>query len=55
MREQEFGLQAGGFHAAFAEKFSAFLNGFQNGHGTNLNRKAKVGSGKYAGRGRRQT
>ena len=33
MREQQFGLQARRFDAFFAEKFRAFLNRFEDGHG----------------------
>ena len=42
MREQEFGLQARRLHALFGQKFRAFLNRFQNGHGDSLNRTAKI-------------
>ena len=36
MREEKFGLQARRFDAFFSEKFSAFPDGFEDGHGTNV-------------------
>jgi len=32
MSAKQFGLKAGGFNIAFCEKFSAFLDRFQDGH-----------------------
>lgn len=39
MREEEFGLQARRFDAAFGEEVGAALDRFQDGHAETLNRK----------------
>ena len=37
MGEKQFRIQPRGFYAAFGEEVGAFLDGFENGHASNLN------------------
>ena len=47
--EEQFGVQAGGFHAFFGEKINAALDGLQNGHWHTIGSKPEVQRGKCDG------